>query len=335
MKILHAMKYLNFLGLLIIPYTVFSQDRDSISVNEYVVKMDKKLSVKFDVDNDIETLSAFENDIEFKIKPNIDYRTEISVHYRFISFKIGYTPHLFTNYDEANKGKTKTFKLESDFYIKKWIQTVGYSQIKSFYSPDYPVPEEYPTDYLILDQLKIYNIKGTTRYRFNSNYSLKAITTQTEIQQKSAGTFIPSFLYQFNVIDNKLTKQKLNTLNFTLSVGYLHTFVINKKMYASVGASPGIGVDFNHLKFNDNNSYYTESDRDYTLNLDSHLGLGYNSVNWFGGVYYKMTAITRKESTIVKYDNFRNHFQLFIGYRFKAPKFLRKQVDWVEEKKPF
>lgn len=325
------MNVFKVLVILMIPLSVFSQEIDSVTVNEYVIIMDEKLSVKFDVDNDIETLNAFENNIEFKIKPNIDYRTEVSVHYRFVSFKIGYTPHLFTNYDEVNKGKTKTFKLESDFYIKKWIQTFGYSQIKSFYSPDYPVPEEYPTDYLILDQLKIYNIKGATRYRFNSNYSLKAITTQTEIQQKSAGTFMPVFLYQFNVIDNKWTKQKLNTLNFTLSAGYLHTFVINKKMYASVGASPGIGVDFNQLKFNNN----TESDTDYTLNLDGHLGLGYNSANWFGGAYYKLSTTTRKESTIVNYDNIRNHFQLFIGYRFKAPKFLKKEVDWIEEKSPF
>ena len=329
------MNFIIVFSILIMPIAVFSQERDSVAVNEYVIFMDEKLSVKFDIDNDIETLSAFENDIEFKIKPNIDYRAELSVHYRFVSFKIGYTPHLFTNYDESNKGKTKIFKLESDFYIKKWIQTFGYSQIKSFYSPDYPLPKEYPTDYLILDQLKIYNFKGATRYRFNTNYSLKAITTQTEIQQKSTGTFIPGLLYQFNIIDNKATNQKLSTINFTLSMGYLHTFVINKKVFASVGASPGVGVDFNHLKFYDNTNNYTETDKGYTLNFDGHLGLGYNSVNWFGGGFYKLKTTTRKESTIVNYDNIRNHFQLFIGYRFKAPKFLRKEADWIEEKSPF
>ena len=197
------------------------------------------------------------------------------------------------------------------------------------------MPKEYPTDYLILDQLKIYNFKGATRYRFNTNYSLKAITTQTEIQQKSTGTFIPGLLYQFNIIDNKATNQKLSTINFTLSMGYLHTFVINKKVFASVGASPGVGVDFNHLKFYDNTNNYTETDKGYTLNFDGHLGLGYNSVNWFGGGFYKLKTTTRKESTIVNYDNIRNHFQLFIGYRFKAPKFLRKEADWIEEKSPF
>ncbi|MDC9721736.1 MAG: DUF4421 family protein [Urechidicola sp.] len=207
-----------------------AQEKNDALDTIYIEYMNEQLSVKVDVDNDIETFTANENGIEFKIKPNIDYRTELSVHYRFISFKLGFSPHLFTNFDQENKGKTKVFKMETDFYIKKWIQTLSYSQTKGFYSPDFPVPDDYPTDYLILDELKTYIYKGVTRFRFNENYSIKAITTQTEIQRKSAGTFIPSLSYSYNRLVNNATNQKLNTLSFVLSAGYLHSFVINKKI---------------------------------------------------------------------------------------------------------
>ena len=327
------MKSIRLLFFLFFTSFLFSQEKDSIINNEYVILMDDKLSVKIDFNNDIETLNAVENNIEFTLKPNIDYRVEASVHYRFISFTLGFTPHLFTNFDQENKGETKVFKFETDIYIKKWIQTIGYSQTKSYYSPDYPIPEDYPTDYLILDELKVYNIKGATRYRFNSNYSLKAITTQTEIQRKSAGTFMSGLLYSYNYIKNNETQQRLKTFNTTLTAGYLHTFVINSKLYASIGASPGIGVDFNKIEVVgiDNSN----TDTNLTLNFDGHIGLGYNSANWFGGGYFRLNTTNREENEIVNYDNVRTHFQIFIGYRFNPPKFLKKEVDWIEEKKPF
>ena len=311
---------------------LYSQENDSIPRNEYIELMDDKLNVKIDVDDDIETFSAVEGGIEFKVKPNLDYRTEISVNYRFLSFTLGFTPHLFTNYNEEHKGETKITKIEFDFFIKKWLQTLSYSQTNGFYSPDYPVPEEYPTDFLILDDLKVINFKGITRYRFNENYSLKAIVTQTEIQRKSAGTFMPSLSYSYNMLKNKATHQDLNTLNFILSAGYLHTFVINKKIYASIGATPGVGIDFNKIKVETIDGEMSSSDTNYTLNFDGHLGLGYNSNRWFGGGYFRLLTTTRKETTIVNYDTFRTHFQVFIGYRFGAPKFLKKQADWIEEK---
>lgn len=279
---------------------VLSQKQLTQSDTIYIESMDDKLSVKIDVDNDIETFTALENGIDFKIQPNIDYRTEVSIHYRFISFKLGLSPHLFTNFDEDNKGETKVFKLETDFYIHKWIQTLSYSQIKGFYSPDFPLPSDFPTDYLILDQLKTYNYKGITRYRFNENYSIKAITTQTEIQRKSAGTFMPSLNYSYNRLVNGATNQKLNTLNFILSAGYLHTFVINKKIYASIGASPGAGVDFNTIKVKTDSGEIKDKDTNYTLNFDGHLGLGYNSSRWFGGAYFRMLSTTKKGNSNCK-----------------------------------
>ena len=322
------------LFLICFPTIVFSQEKKVRLDTLFIESANDKLNVKLDFDSDIETFTANEGGFEFIIQPNIDYRTEVSVNYRFISFKLGFSPHLFTNFDKENKGETKVFKLETELFIKKWIQTLSFYRVKGFYSPDFPVPDDFPTDYLILDQLKTYNYKGITRFRFNENYSIKAIKTQTEIQRKSAGTFMPSLLYSYNRSVNGATNQDLNMLNFIMSFGYLHTFVINKQIYASVGASPGAGVEFNTIKVKTDAGEIKDKDTNYTLNFDGHLGLGYNSSRWFAGTYFRMLTTSRKETTIVNYDTFRVHLQVFLGYRFDAPKFLKRSADWVEEKSP-
>ena len=122
------------------------------------------------------------------------------------------------------------------------------------------------------------------------------------------------------------------SFNTTLTAGYLHTFVISRKFYASIGLSPGVGIDFNKLEIFGNEG--SDTDTNLTLNFDGHLGLGYNSANWFGGGYFRLNTTNREENEIVNYDNLRTHFQVFIGYRFNAPKFLKKEVDWIEDKSP-
>lgn len=56
----------------LLPLYAFTQENDSIPTNEYIEKMDDKLSIKVDVDDDIETFSGVERGIEFKVKPNLD-----------------------------------------------------------------------------------------------------------------------------------------------------------------------------------------------------------------------------------------------------------------------
>ena len=64
----------------------------------YVESINDKLSIEIDVDNDIETFVSVEN--VFIIKPNINYYAEVSVNYRIISFKLGFSHHLFNNFNE-------------------------------------------------------------------------------------------------------------------------------------------------------------------------------------------------------------------------------------------
>ena len=90
---------------------VFSQKRATY-YNEYIERMNNKLNMKFELDNDIESYEYGDKKSGYTIKPNTNYRNTISANYRYITFKIGYTPKYLSDKDTDIKGKTKTFKLQ-------------------------------------------------------------------------------------------------------------------------------------------------------------------------------------------------------------------------------
>ncbi len=327
-----------FLILFSLTLTLFSQENNSFSDSLYFESMNDKLSLKLDIDNDIESFKFTDANNSFFVTPNIDFKTGLSVHYRFISFKISYAPNILSNNDNDLKGKTKSFKFQTDLYIKNWVQTLEYAKTKGYYLSEFKSidNEGLPDDskYLILPDLETITYRGTTRYKFNPNFSFKALTTQTEIQRKSAGSFAPGLTYKYSEINNKMTQQDLSTFSLVLHSGYYHTFVINHKWFSGLGVAPGLGMEFNKIIWKTEDFTNTNRDHDFVLNLDTTIGIGYNSNNFFSGAYLNFMATTRRDNQIIQFDTFRSHFQIFIGYRFKAPKFAKESVDWIEEKSP-
>lgn len=332
------MTRLIFLILFSFTLSVFSQENKPFPYSLYIESMNDMLSLKLDIDNDIESFKFLGADNSFLITPNIDFKTGISFNYRFISFKISYAPNILSNNDNDLKGKTKIFKIQTDLYIKNWIQTLEYAKTKGYYASDFKSNsnQAFPDDlkYLTLPDMETITFRGTTRYKVNPNFSFKALTTQTEIQRKSAGSFAPGLTYKYHEINNKMTQQDLSTFSFILHGGYYHTFVINHKWFTGLGVAPGFGMEFNKIIWETEDFTNTNRDHDFVLNLDTTIGLGYNSKNLFGGAYLNFMATTRRDNEIIQFDTFRTHFQVFIGYRFKAPKFLKQSTDWIEEKSP-
>jgi len=197
------------------------------------------------------------------------------------------------------------------------------------------------TPCILFPDLKITSFQGSTSYKFNPNFSLKAISTQTEIQLKSAGSFIPGIHYSYYIIDNKSnselqqSSQRSNTFEVILNAGYYYTFVLNKTWYASIGLTPGFGINYTNLLTrlpdeNNRTNYFNG-----VFRINSKTGIGYNSERFFG------------DAEIGAYRSFRNDYnstitiattsityQIFIGYRFKAPKFLKNTVDKIQDKIP-
>ena len=323
--------------LIISPLLCFSQENISFSDATYFETMRTKLNLKIGLDNDIETFEFDDDDSKYSVRPNTDLRMTIGINHKFLNLKFGFSPKFLASDESSKKGSTKVFKLAFTIFIKNWIQGFDYSNIGGYYIEDISdinlSLSERP-DYIILPDMRTIKIRGSTSYKFNDKFSLRSILNQSEIQRKSAGSFIPSFVYEYFKISGKSSILKIESVNLILAASYFYTFVIKKNWYFNLSAGPGIGLAFNKLLNEDVDRKTTDWSNAVIFNLGSHLGFGYNSESFFGGISYRINAATQDKNSVVKFDSVQGIFNVFFGYRFGSPKFVDKSFDWIEGKIP-
>jgi len=173
----------------------------------WIEGMDNFLGMKLSMSNDIETFKVDTDGLDFDLYPNTTTVGRLNLNYRIFSFSLKYAPSFFPgNGDEDLKGKTSTFGIGVGFYFPHWFHDFSYSRVKGYYlnnsgeiDPDWVDGDPY----LQVPDLMVTNFRGLTGYSFNSKFSVKSLTTQTERQLKSAGSFIPIAGYRYYIVDNQ------------------------------------------------------------------------------------------------------------------------------------
>lgn len=304
------------------------------------------INIKLDLDSNNERFDLTGPNFEYDIRPNVSTTSRLSVNYLFLSASVTYIPKFFPgNNDNDLKGKTKGVGFGLNLNFDHWIQELKYSKVKGFYlanSNEYVSPWiEGTTPYVQFPDLKVISFRGSTGYKFNPNFSLKAISSQTEIQLKSAGSFIPGLLYSYYIIDNQSdsenqqSSQRSKSFEILANIGYYYTFVLHKSWYTSVGISPSAGINYTDLltRFPDEQIKTNYSSGVFRINGKG--GLGYNAERLFGGAEitaYKSFRDNNDPTINVATTNIA--FQVFIGYRFKSPEKVRTFMEKVEAKNP-
>jgi len=347
------LKILATLLIAIIIQSALYGQNDSLKVQKlrenemYIEKLDTLANFKLNVNDEFEYFKQEGDNFAFDIRPNIALSSRLSFNYRFISVGVGFTPKFIPgNNDNEKEGKTKTFSLGISINSDHLIQTIQAGKVKGFYlhnTQDFvPDWDSEKDPYLQLPDLKISEIRGSTSYKFNENYSIKSISTQTEIQLKSCGTFLPTISYMFYKIDrgdiseNQKTTQQSNNFQVTLSPGYFYTYVINSKFYAAAGLSAGIGIDWTWLTTTLNpEEVQKDSYHNPVYKFRERIGLGYNSKKLYAGGELSLSqALQKINHTSLQQQAKRVYFQIFMGYRFLAPRFLSRETKTLIDKAP-
>ncbi len=326
----------HLLFLVLLPAFVQAQENSIFDSYRYIEKMDHTLNIKLELDNEGESFLYTQKNNRYNIEPNINTRVAISTNYRFLSLKIGFVPKAFANIDADKKGETKMFKIQADIFVKNWIQNFEYMKVQGYYIKDFnpiiPIPPM--NDFVILPELKTLSISGSTSYKYNDYFSLKSILNQTEIQRKSTGSTISSLEYGYFKMSDKTQNFDLRSFDLVLNTGFVYTHVINHKLYASLGGIPGLGIEFNKLETEVEDKKVTTKDNNFVFHLNAQMGLGYNSKSFYAGSYLKGIVAARGKESLVGFNTFRGVFQIYVGYRFKAPKFMKDGFDWMEDQSP-
>jgi len=329
--------------LLLIPAFCFVQSPPNEADDAYLIKYDSLIIFKISANNEFERFKQQGDNYLYDIRPNIALINKLSFNYRFLS--VGYSfllPFIPGNNDDAAKGKTKISSFQLKFSFSKWTQEFGISRENGFYlnnTGDFIPGWDASNDpYIQLPDLKYYSIKGSTQYKFNPHFSLKALSSQTEGQLKSCGSFIPMVSYNYSILDNlnndTIAKNGQRSDNFELlfSCGYLYTYVIHQKWFASAGLFAGAGYQKTWLDSYINYEHYHNIYSDPLYSGTFKAGAGYSSKRFVAGTEFSVfRSIHNENKSALSTTTTRQYLHIFVGYRLKAPKILRKTTDKAAE----
>lgn len=326
-----------FTAFILLPVLLSAQNFDRRFSKDFIEEMNSTLNIRFGLDNDLESFDFNNEELKYVIQPNINYKMRLAVNYRFLSFKVGYTPTFFANQDSKEKGKTKVFKIGTDIFMGRWLQTIDYYRIKGYYVSSIETDDGFLPgfdEFIILPDLSATSYGLISRYKFNDRFSLKSLINQTEIQRKSAGSFIPSIAAKYSQVSDRSTISDLSIMDLTVNAGYYYNFVLNRKWFINLALAPGIGYEWSKRNYQLEEVNKRETHNGVVGSLVWDLGTGYNSKSFFGGFNFRGNYLSRDENPIIQFNTSRIFLEFYIGYRFKAPHFVKRGADWIEENNP-
>ncbi len=346
----------HYLLYLILLNTIFvlSQnniERDSIAVdtnNLYIEDHNKQLNIKFDITNDqVKYFLPYEGG-KAVIKTNLNASLGFVFSYKFLSVRLGIRPSLSDSKKE-DKGETDFFRIRLKFLFDKWTHRFEYNYTRGFYIDNTDDFGMYDSDFHIqLPNLTTNIISGSSHYSFNKNYSFKAVESNTEIQLKSAGSFSVGINYNFYDVagtdkikgENGNTFYKSNYSEYSgfstvLNAGYHYTFILHSYWYVNIRANPGFGLDFYETSYHSEESVEKKKDNETFFALSSGISAGYNGKKYYFGAGFNYNVNSEKfNDDNINLQPITYNFNIFIGYRFKAPKQVSKPIDLIEDKVP-
>lgn len=277
---------------------------------------------------------SLDGENQFELEPLGEYLLGVSFDYKWVALELSWTPNfLFTSVEkELAKSSTNISTSLNFFYSDQWRQELKYTYIKGFRNNRVT---ESTSDFDFSNT--VFNlIQGSTFFIANPNFSFRSYYAQTERQLKSAGSFIPRMIYSFaftqpnlvfdNPVENNL--DKIRSFDIVTQIGYIHTFVINKKWYATVGFHSGVGYNFSKYIFDNK----TEENFDSVFfTYESEAAIGYNSYRWFFGLSGNWRNYNNNNNESNQFNRDFGFFSLHIGYRFNDNKPMRKFFGWFED----
>ena len=288
----------------------------------------------------IEVANGITNET-FDIRPAAQYQIGFSADYKWFAIGFGFSPKfLLSSNGRAELSNSSSYTASLNFFFSdRWRQEFKYNYYKGFFTDD--IDDDF-------SDTELQGIEGSTYFIMNRNFSFRAHYAQTERQLKSAGSFIPRLKYIYskmrpnrvsslpNIVNSQNTEtvDVINSLDIIAQIGYMHTFVIKNKWFATVGIHPGLGYNYSEYELVDANSNKNIFNA-FTFALNGEVSIGYNSYRWFFGAMGDFKNYNYSNIQNDEFNRNTSYFSLYLGYRFNDNKPMRKFFGWFEEKLGF
>lgn len=312
-----------YISLFFLSFNCFSQGqtvkKDTVSDDGYIKRFNSLIGLRFsfiDVSNSFDYYQG-ENKTTYDIIPNKKQRLALGFQYRFIEFGFGFSPSFLPGND-GDDTDSDIYNLNFRGIYKGLIQTLSFYHQRGFKVKSNAENFDAPL-------LETNKIQGSTAFSLNDKFSYRATVGQREWQAKSAGSLIPKIAYDYTnfVMESSGFDQNLQSANIGLVPGYQYSYVINDHMFISAGASVGVGLNYNN--FGGTGIFTT------LFSMSANGVFGFNLNRYFGGIHADFSKLKYHGHNHIQLDDNIAYIDIYIGYRFKAPKILTKTADKIND----
>jgi len=276
-------------------------------------------------------------DKKLRLEPNGKTSIGLGFNYKWIGLSASFSPG-FLNKDDEIYGKTKSFDTQINLYANSFGADAYLQYYKGFYmkNPDNFINwqnDEYP----FRPDLESYAFGLSTFYFTNNKkFSYKAAFTRTQIQKKSAGSFmagayftlnnanIPNGLVPDELPDSLITYYNIEgykTGSIGVSAGYTYTLVFFKRFFINGSLVPGLGIRAAEFRAND---ITNKQDASITASVTSRLALGYEGKKLYAGIRI-ISIVDSYKYESVDISSSSGNMRFYIGKRFNTDNWFKKK----------
>src|SRR5688572_14130390 len=285
----------------------------------------------------------YTDDFKLVLAPNKMNSLSFGFSYRYLDLGLSFTPgFLNPGQKDENKGESDIFSFRTSFSMYRFNLAVELNSVHGFYlknSNEFlrSLPD---TPYLVFPNLNVNSFGLMLRYNINPKFSTAALTSGTQIQRKSAYTFLPTLQFvTFRFVDTSPEKELQNKSTYSTDINLLlqaaGTLVLSPKFSASLGLGPSFGIDiFKSIAIDDSSKVVLSQGTGFTAGVTSQGAVSFNSGRLFAGVEGRYRSYGHKIEDVSRLTKQYFYFQVYAGWRFKAPGFAKKTLDWVNKVSP-
>jgi hypothetical protein len=275
-----------------------------------------------------------------RYSPNNYYN--VGFNFSNIILTFGFSPGLKFG-AKPNRGTTKSRDFQLTIIGRKVITDLNYQSYKGFYvynTSDYRISETDADTIAIRPDINVTSFGINTNYVFNSKkYSLRGAFSFTDVQLKSAGSFMAGVYHShvvFSSNDSSLIKypfinnftplmseiNQISQISAGVSGGYGYTLVIYKKIMFSIVVNVGIGGQKTYYRKMDGENESLKLN--LATNINAKNALRYDNLRFFVGVLATYDNNFAFNTKVFNNDKYIARVVGFAGYRFNIKKNGRK-----------
>lgn len=296
-------------------------------------------------------INSNRDDINRKIiySPNGNLNLGFGFNYRGLGINIGINFPAINN-DNDKFGETKKLDMRSYVYGRKVAIDFGLQFYNGFYiseyeDSNYEPPNDGPTE--LRGDMNI-NTMGVSAL-FIQNYekfSFRAAFAQTEVQKKTAGSWlygpylnfltikadsslIPEHIREENNLEDNIVRGKYGS--FGAMGGYALSLIIGKKFFITGALALGYGVTYGNSDYKTTTGFYNETVWDTGFKINGRMALGYNTNRNYIGFSYVMESYNIATSYDITELYWMGQVRFNVVRRFS---WKVGPLDWIMDRLP-